>query len=83
MSDTVNVRCPRCHERLVQRGADGKIRVRVNMLAFSDNGAEVCCRRCGADVPMDIQLGDGLRQAVDQQKRLILRLDTKKAPPIG
>ena len=68
-------RCPSCNARVVQKSLDGKVRIRTNILAFGGDGAEVNCRRCGASVPLDLELGQELRKALADQSapRLVLR----------
>lgn len=76
-------RCPACHARVVQKSMDGKVRIRTNIVAFGDHGAEVNCRKCGTAVPLDLYLGDGLRKALEIGPRLLVRkdVDAAESPP--
>lgn len=40
------------------------MKIRTPIVAFTDNGAEVVCKSCGKDVPIDLLLGDGLRKSM-------------------
>jgi len=68
-------RCPRCRERVVQKSLDGKVRIRSNLIAFGAHGAEAICRKCGAAVPVDLEIGGGLKKALQAEgwPRLIVR----------
>ena len=70
-------RCPSCNSLVVYHAGD-KLKIRTRMLALSETGAEVVCRRCGADVPIDLALGEELRKALGElPKRLVLRNSAK------
>lgn len=79
-------RCPKCNARVIQKSLDdGKIRIRTNVVAFSADGAAVVCKRCGEDVPLDLELGAELRKALgaEPEPRLVVRkgVDTAESPP--
>ena len=59
----------------MQKSLDGKIKVRTNILVFDGERTIVKCRRCKADVPLDVQLGAELRKALaeDGGPRLVVR----------
>jgi transcription elongation factor Elf1 len=67
--------CPRCNARIVHKSMDGKVKIRTSIVAFGPGGTEVICRKCGADVPVDVRLGDGLAKALDAlpAQRLVVR----------
>jgi len=66
-------RCPSCRHRLFQVGDDG-VKLRTNIIIFNGDGATVKCPACKADVPLDLQLGDGLRKDLNQPvRKLIVR----------
>ena len=69
-------RCPNCNGRVIQKSADGKVRIRTNIVAFAEDGtAEINCKKCGTSVPLDIELGGTLRKALDSghEQRLLVR----------
>jgi len=76
-------RCPHCHAVMLQKSADGKIKVRTNIVIFDGPRTIVKCRRCKADVALDVQMGEGLRKAVAAGPRLIVRnsLDVAESDP--
>jgi hypothetical protein len=78
----VNLRCPKCRTGLVQKSADGKVKIRTNLIAFDAHGAEAVCKKCGADIPLDVRLGPELRKALDGP-RLIVRkvVDSSDSAP--
>jgi len=51
--------CPRCKRRVLQLGPDGKVKIRTKILVFKSlsSVATVICQHCGADVDVDIRLG--------------------------
>lgn len=65
-------RCPRCNNKVVHKSADGKVRIRTSIVAFGGNGAEVICQRCGADVPVEVHLGEGLLKALEAVPCLVV-----------
>lgn len=66
-------RC-RCNQRLFYLSGDGKIRLRASILIFKSDGAVAICPKCGAEVRVDLALGDGLRKALAAPpKRLVIR----------
>lgn len=78
------MRCPNCKALVVYNAGD-RLKVRTRMLALSETGAEVVCRRCGGDVQLDLEIGQELRKALaETPKRLVIKgksLDTKKSNP--
>lgn len=75
-------RCPTCHQRLFQQCPDGKTKLRTNIVIFAPDGqsAVIKCPGCKADVPLGLQLDEGLQKALDViPKRLVVRkvLDSK------
>jgi hypothetical protein len=61
---------------------DGKVRIRTNIVAFSDDGAEVVCRKCGTDIPISLELGSELRKALGTPgPRLVVRKDVDTPEP--
>ena len=67
-------RCPRCHERVIKKSLDGKIRIRTTIVAFSKGRAEIVCRKCGAEIEVDLRLGPELRKALaDPGPKLVVR----------
>jgi len=73
-------RCPKCNTLIVYAAGDGKLKIRTRMLAITKSRIEVVCRHCGADVPLDLTIGDKLLKALeDQPPRLVIRkaLDQK------
>lgn len=71
MSDVT--KCPQCGAVVVYVAGCGKLKIRTSMLAITAGGAEVVCRRCGADVPIDIHLGPEMRKALEGLPRLVLK----------
>jgi hypothetical protein len=66
-------RCPGCHTRIVRKSGDGKLRARTRVLAIGNNGVEIVCRKCGAGVPLQLQIGPDLKKALDEPiKRLVI-----------
>jgi DNA-directed RNA polymerase subunit RPC12/RpoP len=61
-------RCPKCRSRIIQKSADGKLKIRTNIVVFGPQGAEVVCRKCGSDVPVDLHLGEPLRKALQESE---------------
>jgi hypothetical protein len=62
---------------------DGKVKIRTNIVAFSEDGAEVVCRKCGTDIPIGLELGSELRKALDAPgPKLVVRkdVDTAESP---
>ena len=77
-------RCPRCNSRIIQKSLDGKVRIRTNVLAFGEDGAEVVCKKCGHGVPLDLEMGAELRKALGESgPRLLVRkgVDTPDSAP--
>ena len=76
-------RCPHCQTVVLQKSLDGKIKVRTNIVVFDGARTIVKCRRCKADIPIDMQLGDGLRKALAGGPRLVVRnsLDDSAGDP--
>lgn len=71
------IRCPQCNH-LVVYNAGEKLKIRTRMLALSENGAEVVCRKCGADVPLDLAIGSELKSVLEEKpKRLIVKKTAK------
>jgi hypothetical protein len=58
---------------VLQKSLDGKIKVRTNIVVFDGARTIVKCRRCKADVPIDVQIGDSLRKALAGGPRLVVR----------
>jgi hypothetical protein len=70
--------------RVLQKSEDGKLKIRTNIIVFGDSGAVVKCRKCKADIPVDIRLGDQLQKAAGRpEPRLIVpkNLDSKDYSP--
>lgn len=71
------LRCPQCRARLIQKSADGMVRVRTQVLVFDQAGAaSAICRECKCAVPVDVTLGSDLRKSLDERSaetRLVLR----------
>lgn len=67
------VYCPTCKARVVQKGMDGQIKLRTKLLAIDPKSgkAKAVCKRCGADVPVDIQAGMGLVKALGEPRLVI------------
>jgi DNA-directed RNA polymerase subunit RPC12/RpoP len=67
--------CPKCNARIIHKSLDGKVKIRTSIVAFGPGGTEVVCRKCGADVPIDVHLGDTLTKALDAVPgpRLVVR----------
>lgn len=58
-------RCPRCRERLLQKAADGAVKLRTTLVLFQQDGtALVKCRKCKHEVLIPAALGDELVKAV-------------------
>ena len=60
------------------------MKIRTSILVFKSGGAEIVCRRCGADIPLDLHPGDDLRKAMEYTNpRLVLRkkLDSDNSAP--
>lgn len=78
-------RCPNCNSRVIQKSADGKVRIRTTIVAFGPDGAEVNCKKCGTTVPLDLELGQDLRKALDSAgvPRLVVRkgVDSTESSP--
>ncbi len=70
-SDSAIPRCPKCRQRVLWK-ADHGVKIRTNIIVFTDEGAIVKCRKCKADIPVDVHLGDELRKALDQPLRKLL-----------
>jgi transcription elongation factor Elf1 len=72
MTDS-GIYCPRCSARVVQKGMDGQIKLRTKLLAIDpETGkAKAVCRRCGADVPVDIHAGTALVKALGEPRLVI------------
>jgi hypothetical protein len=64
--------CPNCHNAVIKKSQDGKIRVRTRIVAFEDGIAEGVCTKCGTTIPLPLELADGIRKALGR-RRLILR----------
>jgi hypothetical protein len=72
-------RCPACNARVVQKSGDGRVRIRTSIVAFKPDGtAEVCCKSCGAAVPIDLQLGPELRKSLEANQPATSRLVVRK-----
>jgi hypothetical protein len=70
-------RCPSCNLVIVYHAGD-KLKVRTRMLALTKSGAEVVCRRCGADVKLDLRLGSELRKALAMESPPLVLTDPGK-----
>lgn len=59
MASVTHVWCPRCKRRVLQLGPDGKVKIRTKILVFKSMTAPatIVCQHCGADVDVDIRLG--------------------------
>jgi len=67
-------RCPCCNTRVVQKSMDGKVRIRTNCVVFSEDGTGAICKKCGAEVPLDMELGESLQRALTgTSPRLVVR----------
>lgn len=67
--------CPHCQKRIFQKAHDGRIKIRTNILVFKQGGAEIVCKRCGGDIPLDVHMGSELKKAVslDKDPKLVLK----------
>ena len=50
------VRCGKCGAEMVSQYEDGKRKLRANIVVWSGQGCTGKCRRCGNDVPLDLEL---------------------------
>lgn len=68
-------KCPHCDKKIIQKAMDGRIKIRTNILVFRNGKAEIVCKKCGGDVPIDVFMGPELKKAmgVEKDPRLILR----------
>jgi len=77
VGDPLTVKCPQCRARVVQKSLDGLVRVRTQgVLVFGPEGAVAICKQCKAEVPLDLELGAGLRKSLDAPRavpRLVVR----------
>jgi len=70
----VGTHCPNCGHRMVQVGVDGSVKIRPTMIAWGKGGdgqAMIPCRKCKADVPVDIRIGETLAKRL--RPRMIIR----------
>jgi len=77
-------RCPRCNGKIVHKSLDdGKIRIRTSCLVLSKAGTAAICKKCGAEVPVDIRIGDSISKAFSHTPRLVVRkcIDSKNTGP--
>ena len=53
---TTSVYCPGCRRKVVQAGADGRLKIRTRLIALEKGGQTVVvCPDCGRDVPVGLQ----------------------------
>lgn len=64
--------CPNCHNAVIKKSQDGKIRVRTRIVAFEDGVAEGVCTKCGTTIPLPLELVKGIRRALTR-RRLVIR----------
>lgn len=62
--------CPACKARVIQKGVDGKIKLRTSLLAIdpSTGQTKAVCKRCGEAVSVDIRAGEALIKAFSTPK---------------
>lgn len=59
--------CPRCNSAVFQKSLDGNVKSRTSILVFEpgpQGRVLVKCRKCKADVPIDVVPGTALRKAL-------------------
>jgi ribosomal protein S27E len=66
-------RCHKCNHRIFQNGGDGKIKIRTKIIVFSAQGTEIVCRKCGADIPVEIYLDKELLKGLLNPPKLVVR----------
>ena len=66
--------CPNCHRRLLQKSADGRVRLRTPVLVLESDHVIVACRHCGADVPLDLRPGSELAKALKEPRIVINKI---------
>jgi len=72
MSST-HIWCPKCKHRVLQLGGDGAVKIRTKILVFKSIGqAIVVCQHCGADVSVDVTLGQTTLRML-QVPRMVIR----------
>ena len=80
-----NTRCPSCNTRLFYLSTgDGHVRLRASILVFKSESAVAVCRKCKEEVAVELELGDGLRKALQAPgPQLVLRksLDPRNSAP--
>jgi hypothetical protein len=67
--------CPHCRARVIQRGQDGRLKVRTAIIAITEKSVIAACKRCGGDVSLDLQPGESLVKALTQPRLVIRKLD--------
>jgi DNA-directed RNA polymerase subunit RPC12/RpoP len=66
--------CPHCHQRIVQKSGDGRLKIRTKIVAIDGKGIVTSCRRCGQDVALDADPGESLQKMLSApEPRLVLR----------
>jgi hypothetical protein len=71
--DSVIPRCPQCRARVIQKSDGGKFKIRTNILVFDSGGAVVKCRKCHADIKLDLRMGEELRKSLSRpEPRLVV-----------
>lgn len=72
-------KCPKCGTRVIAKSLDGKVRIRTNIVAFDQHGAEIVCKNCKTTMHVDLELGESLRKALEQNSpRLVVRMIARK-----
>jgi hypothetical protein len=64
--------CPNCHNAVIKKSQDGKIRIRTRIVAFDGLAAEGVCTKCGTTIPLPLELAESIRKAL-VRRRLVLR----------
>jgi DNA-directed RNA polymerase subunit RPC12/RpoP len=65
--------CPECRARVIQKGMDGKIKLRTKLISFDTATGETkaVCKWCGAKVSVDIRAGESLVKAMGSPRLVI------------